>query len=241
MQCQRCAAPPDPGVCLFCQEASSDTYVPRHLNHEAAALESDPSSLLLASSATGGIQTAPGADGNRFVDSTGGGPYVEALSSHRGCRRCWERWETQQLDTAGAGGGHPEMAVRCPVCGVAVDIRRCYEEVLCASCQRAVVPSPAGLDLVFARQKARLASICGRAPRIVAVGLMLCLTFSIQSALSFAIWCLFSEQVGSAAGSALLQPNPSQGGAAGPDSAGLRVSGNASALVNGALAAAVLT
>uniref|UniRef100_A0A7S1AKW1 Uncharacterized protein n=1 Tax=Noctiluca scintillans TaxID=2966 RepID=A0A7S1AKW1_NOCSC len=110
------------GVCIFCHESSGSTYVPVHWQSNSVSADEvsgdmDESELLPASARTRRV-------------------YTEALVNHCACSKCWLRWEAQQTPSSDV-----DPIVPCPLCHLAVDIRAAYDEALCGSCQRAVVPS----------------------------------------------------------------------------------------------------
>lgn len=175
-------------ACLFCQDADGASYVPVHL---AAASSSDapstePQDGRAAEPLIGGARRRRGRE--PLV------PYTGALESHRGCGRCWLRWEAQQISAAAEAGERIDLAVKCPVCNLAVDIRSAYDEALCAPCQRRVVARGNETALALAKAKA----CCHRCRGVVALGI-LCTVFGIQALFSMVLWELFESQISKAA------------------------------------------
>jgi len=199
--CQRCASPPaaSPGggeadvahACLFCQEPGGGSYVPLHFSRG----EERPATPAAAPSGPGGESTEPlvaRGTSRRSAPSRAGirpATYSEALDSHRGCARCWLRWEEQKAELAAEAGRSPDLLVRCPVCDLLVDIRRTYDAVLCKPCQQAVL-AKGGLRLMMLRWQAR----CWEARRIVGV-VALCLMFGIQGLVSLLLWEICGQQL----------------------------------------------
>jgi len=172
-------------ACLFCQDADGASYVPVHL-----AAGDVPS---------GDDTPSDGESGGRPHRRRGGGqhlhvPYSGALESHRGCGHCWLRWEAQQIEAAAEAGERIEVAVKCPVCNLSVDIRRAYDEALCTPCQRQVVARGNKAALIVAKAKS-----CMHRCRGVAALALLCTVFGVQALFSMVLWEIFEVQIGKAA------------------------------------------
>lgn len=199
------------GPCLFCHESGDAVYVPLHFRparqqghlppetprEEVAAqlpinsptprgpsgvCSRDVSRSSQGSEPPGGTHSAFATP--READAGGEVAYHQALESHRGCATCWKRWELRQLELAAElGRGADTGCVRCPFCGLNVDIRRGYDAVLCPPCQSAVVAQGGQLAAVFVRFRAHIQ----RARRSLQAVAM-CVVLGLQAFLSLLFW-----------------------------------------------------
>lgn len=174
-------------ACIFCQEITSDSYVPIHL---------------LRARSRGCLHAEDGAadllreNSDAFIDSSAStdaaleqAPYSEALKSHRGCAGCWKKWEMRQVQLHSAG----KLAVKCPVCNLLVDIRKTYGDIMCRSCQKAVV-ARGGNWRVWMGQKMLSAGASRRCQAGLALT-VLCMFFGLQSLFSMVFWEICQESL----------------------------------------------
>jgi len=190
-------------ACLFCAEAGGKAYVPIHFGPGLAPGEAAPGGgAAAASAAEASLLTAeaPAAGGAAALGGAGGargavGPvaYSDALQGHRGCARCWLRWEAQQVRRASSRPSHsgspvPALDVKCPVCNLTVDVRRGYEAVLCRPCQHAVVARGGRWVFVLARARA-----CFRRMQGLFALCFLCLGFGLQALVAVVVWQLAGQ------------------------------------------------
>lgn len=164
-------------------------------NHAAAALTAPLVGLSLSCpTGAGEAGTASCGARQRRRQLAPGLPYTANLAGHRGCGTCWMRWEAERIGSAAEAGRSPDLAVRCPVCDCAVDIRRAYDGVLCEPCQSAVVARGGKVGLAIARARSQ----CFHLRRALGV-LCLCALFAIQLFFSIAVWELCEQQIQSTA------------------------------------------